>query len=94
MKETRGGRPSCFSSIELSNGLSCIFSSDSPMALRALPVWEEEVGEKYMAQGKAERCMSGFPSFEGTASHWDELIVLENSTLNLFKDLDFFPSFP
>lgn len=30
----------------------------------------------------------------GAASHWDGLIVLKNSTLNLFEDLAFFPSFP
>lgn len=36
--------------------------------------------------------MSGSPFFEGAASHWDGLIVLENSTLNLFEDMAFFPS--
>lgn len=34
VEKTRGGRPSCFSSTEFSNGLSCIISSDSPNGIR------------------------------------------------------------
>ena len=38
--------------------------------------------------------MSGCPSFEGAASHWVRLIVLENSTLNPFEDPSVCPPSP